>query len=178
VRALFYLAPQQSFKSVEFHIHYAIVNEMKNETKKRGRERRTLPDSMKVYRSVCYIHSTRVPLCVGRDIVCLATLAIQSRRRTDGRAKQRKEKKYIGWTREMITFIIWAPIPALALCVCVCVCACVYILVSSLLSRRLFVYLRIVFMFMCVRAEMGRRELFIPTPDTHEISKKGGMTFK
>jgi hypothetical protein len=98
--------------------------------------------------------------------------------RTDGRAKQRKEKKYIGWTREIITFIIWAPIPALALCVCVCVCACVYILVSSLLSRRLFVYLRIVFMFMCVRAEMGRRELFIPTPDTHEISKKGGMTFK
>jgi hypothetical protein len=95
VRALFYLAPQQSFKSVEFHIHYAIVNEMKNETKKRGRERRTLPDSMKVYRSVCYIHSTRVPLCVGRDIVCLATLAIQSRRRTDGRTGETKKRKEI-----------------------------------------------------------------------------------
>jgi hypothetical protein len=95
---------------------------------------------MKVYRSVCYIHSTRVPLCVGRDIVCLATLAIQSRRRTDGRAKQRKEKKYIGWTREMITFIIWAPIP-LAMCVCVCLCACVYILVCRPYSLDVYLYI-------------------------------------
>jgi hypothetical protein len=59
---------------------------------------------------------------------------------TGGRAKEKKEKKYIGWTREMITFIIWAPIPALALCVCVCVRVCTYLCRPYSLDVYLYIY--------------------------------------
>jgi hypothetical protein len=110
---------------------------MKCKTKQQSEKREGLPDSMKVYIDPSAIYIQLECHCVSVVTSCAWQLWLYSLGdgRTDGRAKEKKEeKKYIGWTREMITFIIWAPIPlalCVFVCVCVCVCACVYILLST-----------------------------------------------